>query len=188
MTNSGPKICWDRDDRLSQVHQVIHPPLLSGCCGVQVHSDRKDCVAFELCSHTGQSKREVWRAYAPVPLKCTRLVHQTSLSLYFLKNHCLWFSFSFGWPFITCQPWMIPSPNNLCLKKSCMGAGVLWVGRVVTEPILSNLLCAPAQEAENDTQTLVLLLWPWTNSYFSGLGRLSLNQMFPSCCHLPRDL
>lgn len=51
---------------------------------------------------------------------------------------------------------MVHRQNNLCLKKSCMGAGMLRVGKIASEPIHSHLLRAPAQETVNDAQTLML--------------------------------
>lgn len=93
--------------------------------------------------------------------------HQTFLSSRCLKNmdckSAAALLVVFLWPFITCQPWMVPSQNNLCLKKRCRGAGTLWVGRIASEPIRAHLLGAPAQETTNDTQRH--LMCSWTNFF-----------------------
>lgn len=56
-----------------------------------------------------------------------------------------------------CQSWVwvLPSKNNLGLRKSCMGAGMLLLGRIACEPIHSHLLHAPAQKTVNEAQILV---------------------------------
>lgn len=46
--------------------------------------------------------------------------------------------------------------GNLCLKKSCVEAGLLWVGRIARESIHSHLPCVPVQDTLHDVQTLVL--------------------------------
>lgn len=196
MTNSGPRNCWDRDDRLSQVHGVIRPPLLSVAAGYRC-TPAEGQGYFELCSHTRQSKRKVWIVstvswtWVSCHLSWVLEQHQIFLSLRCLKNMdymstaallVVLFQYLiiiYNLPALdgsqskqlVCRE-KVPESRDATHRQDCQWAHC------------SHLLCALEWETASDTQTYCNL----GQLYLSSFGCLSLKQMFSSHCNLPWDL